>query len=220
METKYNYRIGLDIGIASVGWAVLENNCKDEPVHIMDLGVRIFDTAEDPQTGDSLASPRRNARTMRRRLRRRRHRLDRIKQLLEREGLIRIDEFMKRYESADLSDVYQLRCEALDRKLSDEELAQVLIHIAKHRGFKSNRKAELKEDAEAGKVLNATKENRERMQAGNYRTIGEMIYCDEAFRTSCDWVEKGYILTPRNKADSYKHTVERALLVEEVKKNI
>ena len=218
METKYNYRIGLDIGIASVGWAVLENNCKDEPVHIMDLGVRIFDTAEDPQTGDSLASPRRNARTMRRRLRRRRHRLDRIKQLLEREGLIRIDEFMKRYESAGLPDVYQLRCEALDRKLSDEELAQVLIHIAKHRGFKSNRKAELKEDAEAGKVLNATKENRERMQAGNYRTIGEMIYCNEAFRTSCDWVEKGYILTPRNKADSYKHTVERALLVEEVKK--
>lgn len=218
METKYNYRIGLDIGIASVGWAVLENNSKDEPVHIMDFGVRIFDTAEDPQTGDSLASPRRNARSMRRRLRRRRHRLDRIKQLLEREGLIRIDEFMKRYESAGLPDVYQLRCEALDRKLSDEELAQVLIHIAKHRGFKSNRKAELKEDAEAGKVLNATKENRERMQAGNYRTIGEMIYCDEAFRTSCDWVEKGYILTPRNKADSYKHTVERALLVEEVKK--
>jgi CRISPR-associated endonuclease Csn1 len=45
MEEKFQYRIGLDIGIASVGWAVLENNCKDEPVHIMDLGVRIFDTA-------------------------------------------------------------------------------------------------------------------------------------------------------------------------------
>lgn len=222
METKYNYRIGLDIGIASVGWAVLENNSKDEPVHIMDLGVRIFDTAEDPQTGDSLASPRRNARSMRRRLRRRRHRLDRIKQLLEREGLIRIDEFMKRYETVGLPDVYQLRCEALDRKLSEEELAQVLIHIAKHRGFKSNRKAELKDDegkkSEAGKVLDATRENRKLMQSGNYRTIGEMIYCDEAFRTDCDWMEKGYILTPRNKADSYKHTVERALLVEEVKK--
>lgn len=222
METKYNYRIGLDIGIASVGWAVLENNSKDVPVHIMDLGVRIFDTAEDPQTGDSLASPRRNARSMRRRLRRRRHRLDRIKQLLEREGLIRIDEFMKRYESAGLPDVYQLRCEALDRKLSDEELAQVLIHIAKHRGFKSNRKAELKDDegkkSEEGKVLDATRENRKLMQSKNYRTIGEMIYCNEAFRTDCDWMEKGYILTPRNKADSYKHTVERALLVEEVKK--
>lgn len=222
METKYNYRIGLDIGIASVGWAVLENNSKDEPVHIMDLGVRIFDTAEDPQTGDSLASPRRNARSMRRRLRRRRHRLDRIKQLLEREGLIRIDEFMKRYESAGLPDVYQLRCEALDRKLSDEELAQVLIHIAKHRGFKSNRKAELKDDegkkSEEGKVLDATRENRKLMQSKNYRTIGEMIYCNEAFQTDCDWMEKGYILTPRNKADSYKHTVERALLVEEVKK--
>lgn len=218
MESKYNYRIGLDIGIASVGWAVLENNSKDEPVHIMDLGVRIFDTAEDSQTGDSLAAPRRNARSMRRRLRRRRHRLERIKQLLEREGLIQTEQFMKRYESKDLPDVYQLRYEALNRRLTDDELAQVLIHIAKHRGFKSNRKAELKEDAEAGKVLTATKENRERLQSGNYRTIGEMIYCDTAFQTECDWVEKGYILTPRNKADSYKHTIERALLVEEVKK--
>lgn len=115
-----------------------------------------------------------------------------------------------------------MRCEALDRKLSDEELAQVLIHIAKHRGFKSNRKAELKDDegkkSEEGKVLDATRENRKLMQSKNYRTIGEMIYCNEAFQTDCDWMEKGYILTPRNKADSYKHTVERALLVEEVKK--
>lgn len=217
MERTYNYRIGLDIGITSVGWAVLENNSNDEPVHIMDLGVRIFDAAENPKTGASLAGPRREARSARRRLRRRRHRMERIRQLLESEGLIETETFMKRYHSADLPDVYRLRYEALDRKLSDEELAQVLVHIAKHRGFQSNRKAELKEDKEAGKVLAATKENRQRLAAGNYRTVGEMIYCDEAFRTACAWNETGYILTPRNKAEDYKHTVERALLVEEVK---
>ena len=66
--TDLNYRIGLDIGIASVGWAVLENNTHDEPFRIIDLGVRIFDTAEQPKTGASLALPRREARSARRRL--------------------------------------------------------------------------------------------------------------------------------------------------------
>lgn len=31
MDRHRSYRIGLDIGIASVGWAVLENNSQDEP---------------------------------------------------------------------------------------------------------------------------------------------------------------------------------------------
>ena len=54
MDERLDYRIGLDIGIASVGWAVLQNNSQGEPVHIVDLGVRIFDKAEQPKTGESL----------------------------------------------------------------------------------------------------------------------------------------------------------------------
>lgn len=215
-ERTLNYRIGLDIGITSVGWAVLENNSKDEPIRIVDLGVRIFDAAEVPKTGASLAAPRREARTSRRRLRRRKHRLDRIKWLLEQEGMINIEAFMKRYESANLPDVYELRYEALERKLKNDELAQVLIHIAKHRGFRSTRKAELK-DKETGAVLSATEDNKKRMEEKGYRTVGEMIYKDEKFRTSCPWNEKGYVLTPRNTAGDYKHTMLRALLEEEVK---
>ena len=40
---KINYRIGLDIGIASVGWAAILTDDKGEPEHIIDLGVRVFD---------------------------------------------------------------------------------------------------------------------------------------------------------------------------------
>lgn len=216
MDEKLYYRIGLDIGIASVGWAVLQNNSKGEPVHIIDMGVRIFDKAETPKTGESLAGPRRNARSARRRLRRRKHRLDRIKWLFQQEGLIDIEKFMERYHSENLPDVYQLRYEALDRKLKDEELAQVLLHIAKHRGFKSTRKAELK-DKENGAVLKATTENERLMKDKGYRTVGEMIYCDAAFRTECPWSDNGYVLSPRNKAEDYKHTILRDMLVEEVK---
>lgn len=210
-----NYRIGLDIGITSVGWAVLENNSQDEPIRILDLGVRIFDAAEVPKTGDPLAAARRDARTTRRRLRRRRHRLDRIKWLFEEEGLIQIDKFMERYHAPNLPDVYALRYEGLDRKLKDEEFAQVLLHIAKHRGFRSTRKSEEKE-GDNGKVLTATKENKKRMEECGYRTVGEMIYKDRKFRTDCEWLEEGYQLTPRNKADDYKHTILRDLLEEEV----
>lgn len=214
-----NYRIGLDIGIASVGWAVLENNSKDEPVRIVDLGVRLFEAAEVPKTGAALAEERRGARTTRRRLRRRKHRLDRIKWLLQEQGLIQLDEFMERYHSAGLPDVYRLRYEGLERKLKDEELAQILIHIGKHRGFRSTRKAELKDknDKETGAVLSATKENEKLMEEHGYRTAGEMIYKDDKFRTGCTWREEGYLLTPRNKEGDYKHTMLRALLEDEVK---
>ena len=215
MEEKFQYRIGLDIGITSVGWAVLQNNSQDEPVRITDLGVRIFDVAENPKNGDALAAPRRDARTTRRRLRRRRHRLERIKFLLQENGLIEMDSFMERYYKGNLPDVYQLRYEGLDRKLKDEELAQVLIHIAKHRGFRSTRKAETKEK-EGGAVLKATTENQKIMQEKGYRTVGEMLYLDEAFHTECLWNEKGYVLTPRNRPDDYKHTILRSMLVEEV----
>lgn len=213
---KLNYRIGLDIGITSVGWAVLENGINDEPRKIIDLGVRIFEAAEIPKTGESLAAPRRNARTTRRRLRRRRHRLDRIKWMLEKENIIDIPAFMNRYESKHLPCVYQLRYEALDRKLTNDEFAQVLLHIAKHRGFKSTRKAETKEK-ENGKVLNATKENKRLMEEKGYRTVGEMIYKDEAFTTNAPWSVDGKLFTPRNKQDDYKHTILRDLLEEEVK---
>ena len=53
---------GLDIGIASVGWAVLGEN------RIIDLGVRCFDKAETAKEGESLNLARRTARLMRRRL--------------------------------------------------------------------------------------------------------------------------------------------------------
>lgn len=213
---KLYYRIGLDIGIASVGWAVLENNSNDEPIRIIDLGVRLFDKAEIPKTGESLAGPRRMARTARRRLRRRKHRLDRIKWLLQQEGLIDIEQFMNRYHSANLPDVYRLRYEALERKLKDEEFAQVLLHIAKHRGFKSTRKAETM-SKENGAVLKATKENETLMQEKGYRTVGEMLYCDTEFKIPCAWSENGYILATRNKSEDYRHTILRSMLVEEVK---
>lgn len=51
---KHPYGIGLDIGIASVGWAVVALNENAEPYGLIRCGSRIFDKAEQPKTGDSL----------------------------------------------------------------------------------------------------------------------------------------------------------------------
>lgn len=221
--TDLNYRIGLDIGIASVGWAVLENDDDDEPCRIIDLGVRIFKKAEQ-DNGDPLALPRREARSARRRLRRRRDRILRIKKLFEAEGLINIDEFEARYEKAGLPDVYRLRYEGLDRRLSNDELAQVLLHIAKHRGYKSNSKAEETANSEdetkkkeAGEVKKSISDNKKLMMEKGYRTVGEMLYLDEKFKIDCNWNTEGYVFCPRNKAGEYKVIILRDMLVEEVK---
>ena len=63
------YGIGLDIGVASVGWAVVALDEQAQPCGLIRLGSRVFDKAEQSR-GESLAAPRRQARSMRRRLRR------------------------------------------------------------------------------------------------------------------------------------------------------
>ena len=52
-----NYILGLDIGIASVGWAAVALDANNEPCKILDLNARIFEAAEHPKNGASLAAP-------------------------------------------------------------------------------------------------------------------------------------------------------------------
>ena len=82
VNTNGPLTIGLDIGIASVGWAVLS------PERIVALGVRAFDKAETAKEGESLNLVRRTARLMRRRLRRRAWRLIKLARLMKSAGLI------------------------------------------------------------------------------------------------------------------------------------
>ena len=215
--SEFHYALGLDIGIGSVGWAVLRNQPNGEPDRIQDLGVRIFDKAEQPKTGASLAAPRRDARSARRRLRRHRHRLERIRYLMEQRGIMPVADIQAMYAAGGFQkSPYQLRAEALDRPLIKEEAVRVLIHLAQRRGYKSNSTAEAaKDEKETGKVKTAIEENRRCMAEHGYRTVGEMMYRDERF-----WQKHPdgtrYHQT-RNKAEDYRFTVERAAIVDEVR---
>ena len=209
-----HYTLGLDIGIASIGWAVLGNDEEGKPNRIIDLGVRIFDKAEVENTGESLAAPRRDARSARRRLRRHRHRLERIRYLLVQQGVLTQEEMTHLYDKSDMVSPYQLRTEGLDRLLNAQEFSKVLIHLAQRRGYQSNSTAEeAKNEKENGVIKSAILENQQRMEQGGYRTIGEMMYRDGAFWETINGIR--YHCT-RNKAGDYRFTVDRASILAEV----
>ncbi len=170
--------LGFDIGITSIGWAFVENG------ELRDCGVRIFTKAENPKTGDSLAMPRREARSVRRRLARRKGRLETLKRLLAKEWDLCYEDYIaadgelpKAFMGKNLNNPYVLRYEALQRILSKEEFARVVLHIAKHRGYgNKNTKMTKSEESkrEQGKILSALATNASAI--AHYRTVGEYFY--------------------------------------------
>ncbi len=200
------YGIGLDCGITSVGFCVTELDLNDEPRRIIKLGSRIFDRAENPKDGSSLAKPRREARGMRRRIRRHQHRLERIRYMLVKNGIVTQSELDTMF-CGQLSDIYEIRARALDEPINKIEFARALINLAQRRGFKSNRKVdENTKDKETGKLLGAIEKNKENIVKNGYRTVGEMLFKDER-----------YSKYKRNKGEDYLNTVSRDMIADEIK---
>ena len=193
------YVFGLDIGIASVGWAVLGDQ------RIIDLGVRCFDKAETAKEGDPLNLTRRQARLLRRRLYRRAWRLTQLARVLKREGLIADAKlFAKAPTYADSA--WRLRVEGLDRLLTPLEWARVLYHLCKHRGFHWISKAEeAKADSnkEGGRVKQGLKDTAARMKDKGYRSAAEMVLAE-------------FPDAQRNKRGQYDKALSRVLLGEEL----
>lgn len=220
---KRNYILGLDIGISSVGWGLLELNNNNNPYKIIDVGSRIFTPGEVEKTGDSRAKARREKRGARRIIRRREFRLDRIRNLLYERGYLKanitsnivsikneqlslaFNNMINNYYKDKDTNPYKLKVEALDRKLTEEELSIILVHYAKKRGYKSNR--EEASDNDSGKVLSAIKENTKIMENNNYRTISEMYLKDEKFKDKI-----------KNSPGNYKISVTNEMYLEEINK--
>ena len=218
-----NYILGLDIGISSVGWGLLELDANNNPYKIIDVGSRIFTPGEVEKTGDSRAKERREKRGARRISRRREFRLDRVRNLLYENGYLKgninsnivsvkneelsiiFDNMINNYYKEKNSNPYKLKVEALDRKLTNEELSIILVHYAKKRGYKSNR--EEASDNDSGKVLSAIKENEKIMKENNYRTISEMYIKDEKFKNKI-----------KNSPGDYKISVTNEMYLKEINK--
>ena len=119
-QQKQNYILGLDIGITSVGYGLIDSKTRE----VIDAGVRLF-----PEADSENNSNRRSKRGARRLKRRRIHRLDRVKQLLTDNQLMDLNDVPKS------TDPYTIRVKGLREQLTKDEFAIALLHIAKRRGL-------------------------------------------------------------------------------------
>ncbi len=117
---KNSYILGLDVGIASVGYGLIHSDSKS----VIDAGVRLF-----PEANVENNEGRRAKRGSRRLKRRRIHRLDRVKNLLAQYHLIIDDKIPKS------TNPYAIRVKGLSSPLSKSELVIALLHLAKRRGI-------------------------------------------------------------------------------------
>ncbi|MCL1972520.1 MAG: type II CRISPR RNA-guided endonuclease Cas9 [Endomicrobia bacterium] len=186
-----DYRIGLDLGVGSIGFAIVSMEENSEkvllPKEIVMSGVRVFKASDG-------AAGRREKRGQRNNHRHNRERMRYLWKLLAQEKLALSvpPDLVKKENSSEQEtsskrflkevlqkDVYELRVKALDKKLELQEIGYTLYHISNHRGSSAIRTFE--EDDE-----NTQKENTENkkiagdvqrlMQKENYRTYGEYLY--------------------------------------------
>lgn len=170
------YRLALDLGTTSLGWAMIRLNADNNPCAIIKAGVRIFSDGRNPKDGSSLAVTRRDARAMRRRRDRLLKRKARMAQTLTDHGFFPSDEAGRK--ALVTLNPYTLRAKGLDEALTPAEFARALFHINQRRGFKSNRKTDKKE-TDASALKNAIKGLRDQLDIeganGKARTVGELL---------------------------------------------
>jgi len=147
--------LGLDLGIASIGWCLFQDDEEGNHLRIIDLGSFVFNQIEDQKTGQTENVARRGKRSMRRQRRRKARRLAFGKALFKRELGVDLDAYFGSEEKGRPSPM-DLKIKGLSEELSATELSVALYHYLKYRGFKSNRKNE-KKNKEDGKMLAAMK---------------------------------------------------------------
>lgn len=184
---------GIDLGIGSCGWAVLERSGTDGAIKA--LGSWCFDVPETDKERTPTNQIRRTNRLLRRVLRRRRNRMAEIRRLFAEHGLIGTSHPDALRQPA--IDPWEMRAKGLDHPLTPQEFAVALAHIAKRRGFRSAaERVGGNAPSDDSKMLAALAKTRER--SAQYRTVGEMFARDLA-----------YVQRRRNRAGLFDRTMSR-----------
>ena len=184
--------LGLDPGIASIGWAVVQQaDSEEEKSAILDAGVVKVDfdnfavqrpdgTVSDTGKMEEMfrrgftVSPnlvRRQARQARRRLQHYKQRREELIRLLTANGFITNETALNETGIDTTHQTYVLRSKAVTEEVSLEDLARVLLMINKSRGYKSSRKGE-GDDTDYLKALT----ERSQILVERDITVGQYLY--------------------------------------------
>ncbi len=200
-EQDNPYVLGIDLGVQSVGWSVIDLGDDGEPCKIRRCGVRCFESGVGTETEIELGKDessnvkRRGARLQRRQFWRRSRRHVKVFNLLRKSGLLPdtpTPTSEQRHQSildldAELAAAYlpendrvlghllpyRLRALALDEPLPPFALGRALYHLSQRRGFLSNRKSAVRDDEDPGKVKADIEDLRHKLDESGARTLGE-----------------------------------------------
>ncbi|MCU0238901.1 MAG: type II CRISPR RNA-guided endonuclease Cas9, partial [Pyrinomonadaceae bacterium] len=169
--------LGLDLGVTSIGWSLLKLEFGNEAIEsakICASGVRIFPATTEGTQSTPKNFGRRTARGTRRLLRRKRERKEKLLELLFSNNLLPEINKIKSSEIFDsLGNPYLLRDKGLAKKLDPFEIGRAIYHLAKRRGFLSNRKSgKSKED---GVVYSGIAKVSEEIEKNNFQTLGQYL---------------------------------------------
>ncbi len=167
------YRLAYDLGTTSLGWCILDLDKNGNPCGIIDMGVRIFPEGRDAKSNKPLAVSRRGSRGAGRRRDRYLGRRRRLMDYMIEVGLM--PENKTERKALELKDPYELRTNAATQEISLHELGRALFHINQRRGFKSNRKADSK-DNEGGAIKKGVAELEHALMASDLKTLGQFLY--------------------------------------------
>ena len=165
------YRIGLDIGIGSVGWAVVSDKEDGHPARIEDFGTRIFESGEKDKGKATICQDRRLARGVRRLERRRAHRKELLLNHFQNIGLVN-NTFHDEYAEIKDKDVYVLKVKGIDEKLTPAEIYKCLVHTCNHRGYRDFYESS-EDDEESGLLETAANAFESAFRESGKRTVSE-----------------------------------------------
>ncbi|WP_169568156.1 type II CRISPR RNA-guided endonuclease Cas9 [Sneathiella limimaris] len=181
MQTRTPWRLGIDLGTNSLGWAALElNHAKTTPIGIVASGVRIFSDGRNPKDKQSNAAKRREPRSARKNRDRAKRRTERLMRELTEFKLMPTDPSERKkleggkHTLLEDTDPWILRYRALNEEISLFQLGRAIFHLHQRRGFKSNRKTD-RADSESGKVFEATQRTSVALEENDARTLGELF---------------------------------------------
>ena len=191
--------LGMDPGIASCGFALLDVNNHE----ILEMGVRLFDAPLHPKTKQSLAAIRRGFRSTRRNIDRTQDRLKHCLKCFKKYGVVP-DDADKEYLHMVKGDKQplELRVDGLNRMLTNREWGMVLYSLCKRRGYIPHGEGAQDKSSDDGKVLAAISANEKEIAAGEFKTVGEWLASRPA---------------SRNHGGNYEMCVRHEQLIEETR---
>ncbi len=201
-DARIKYILGLDLGVASVGWALVPCDYSQISEETLKMGSRIFDPGTDGKLeegkDESRNLKRRQARGARRNIWRRRRRAVKLFNILQNACLLpttpchapearqalfnKLDADLKRryFPGADRVEaqtfLYKLRAAALDQPLDPDAVGRIFYMLGQRRGFLSNKKTEPEDegkDPDLGKVKGDIANLDKAIQESGSRTLGE-----------------------------------------------